>query len=794
MSGAYLIENTSGGLSFTINPGRIDGPRSTTSRNSDLSLYGDGTTQWGAGIQTNIFRLAENFACFSKVDGDHLPVYLGGTTGTVPNTDYLVSVNGSAPKDEVDLGVGRGISLPLVGQSWYNTDSNIFLIWTGSQWKIVGGATFDGTITVSTTEPRIELVDPSEAVNEKWWDVVASGSNFNIQSYDDAHVAFDVAISIPRTGIVAGVPRITDGSGNLNDILHIGGGQTINDLTVSPNSLTVIRDIIKNPEDFRVAVVNWDNMTSPGYYMMDGGNDINQPVGGVWSWHLQVFSANNQVNHVVQIAYKHENTFHRQHMRHYAVATGWTAWAETMHTEGGQIISGNFQADDVIITNGGTVSTTGITLNEGNGNAGVGPDISMTASGLITAGDNMYMLIDSTNISTVRQFIWGHNNNKVDGNTNYLMQLGQDARLDIYGSARIGSDTIGSASSLLEFRDRSGGAWRSITWDDADSDFKIEDNTGALYSIIHSGGNQIIDGLLTLSDNTATNGCTMIQSKYTAGNNDFLNIIGSQYSTASTVISYAVRPKQNSAGYISSADNVPLSRAVIEIGGGTGTTAMKVLAANSSTVTVGSDVNMTTVLTVDADGSVNTIKGDLLHTNGNQTITNNLNINGTLGVGSVELNRGNGSVSNASDIYMNSQGLIATDNGMHFNIITSGSFDWRVGNETSSAPVVMTLTDTGALTTVGDITAFSDITLKTNINPIENALSKLSQIRGVTFDRTDIDMDRQAGVIAQEVEKVLPEVVRTNGDGIKSVAYGNLVSLLIEAVKELKAEVDELKK
>ena len=63
----------------------------------------------------------------------------------------------------------------------------------------------------------------------------------------------------------------------------------------------------------------------------------------------------------------------------------------------------------------------------------------------------------------------------------------------------------------------------------------------------------------------------------------------------------------------------------------------------------------------------------------------------------------------------------------------------------------------------------------------------------MTYDRKDKEGVRQSGVIAQEVEAVLPEVVHTNEDGIKSVAYGNLVGLLIESIKELKAEVEQLK-
>ena len=101
---------------------------------------------------------------------------------------------------------------------------------------------------------------------------------------------------------------------------------------------------------------------------------------------------------------------------------------------------------------------------------------------------------------------------------------------------------------------------------------------------------------------------------------------------------------------------------------------------------------------------------------------------------------------------------------------------------------------TGALTATGNVTAFSDINLKKNIEVIPNALNKVSQLRGVTFDRIDMeDEPRQSGVIAQEVEKVLPEVVGTTEDGTKTVAYGNLVGLLIESIKELKAEVEALK-
>ena len=101
----------------------------------------------------------------------------------------------------------------------------------------------------------------------------------------------------------------------------------------------------------------------------------------------------------------------------------------------------------------------------------------------------------------------------------------------------------------------------------------------------------------------------------------------------------------------------------------------------------------------------------------------------------------------------------------------------------------------GNMTAAGNVTAYSDIRLKENIEGIPNALEKVKQIRGVTFTRNDQEDKelRHTGVIAQEVEKVLPEVVSEDNLGVKNVAYGNMVGLLIEAIKELKQEVDDLK-
>jgi hypothetical protein len=101
-----------------------------------------------------------------------------------------------------------------------------------------------------------------------------------------------------------------------------------------------------------------------------------------------------------------------------------------------------------------------------------------------------------------------------------------------------------------------------------------------------------------------------------------------------------------------------------------------------------------------------------------------------------------------------------------------------------------TTTGTGVSVT-GDVVSSSDENLKENIQPIEDALSKVQQINGVSFNWKDSG-NSSIGVIAQNVEKIIPEVVTESDEGIKSVAYGNMVGLLIEAIKEQQASIEKL--
>jgi len=122
---------------------------------------------------------------------------------------------------------------------------------------------------------------------------------------------------------------------------------------------------------------------------------------------------------------------------------------------------------------------------------------------------------------------------------------------------------------------------------------------------------------------------------------------------------------------------------------------------------------------------------------------------------------------------------------------TTGNNRVGIGDTTPS----YTLDAAGTIRATGDIIAYSDARVKDNVKTIDNALEKVTKLRGVSYTRNDIeDKSTKVGVIAQEVLKVLPEVVSQDENDKYSVSYGNITGVLIEAIKELKQEIEELKK
>ena len=177
------------------------------------------------------------------------------------------------------------------------------------------------------------------------------------------------------------------------------------------------------------------------------------------------------------------------------------------------------------------------------------------------------------------------------------------------------------------------------------------------------------------------------------------------------------------------------------------------------------------------------------------------------------------------DIVLDADGtdIVLKDNGTEFGSFKRASSDFVIKSATSDKDILLKGSDGGATITAlqldmseggnaqflgnisgsqieasGDVIAFgsSDKRLKDNIQPITEPLWKVSQIGGYTFDwneKQDTYEGHDVGVVAQEIHKVLPEVVAERSNGYLGVKYEKIVPLLIESIKELKKEVDDIK-
>ena len=212
-----------------------------------------------------------------------------------------------------------------------------------------------------------------------------------------------------------------------------------------------------------------------------------------------------------------------------------------------------------------------------------------------------------------------------------------------------------------------------------------------------------------------------------------------------------------------------------------------------------------TALTLDmADAGKATFNGVV---NADAGITvDNLTLDGT----ELDLSSGDFTLDVAGDITLDADGgdVIISDAGTAIAHFTNSSSDFVIESKVADKDIIIKGLDDSSVITActfdmsaagkatfnDDVVAFSDERLKSNIETIPNALDKVLQMRGVNFEKNG---HKSMGVIAQEVEKIIPEVVSTenkDGEEYLGVAYPNMVGVLIEAIKDLQKQVDELKK
>jgi hypothetical protein len=332
---------------------------------------------------------------------------------------------------------------------------------------------------------------------------------------------------------------------------------------------------------------------------------------------------------------------------------------------------------------------------------------------------------------------------------------------------------------------------------------------------------------------------TTVQSQIT-GNAATAYSNATTYSSNATVLSSGTVPTArlasgtaNSSTYLRGDQSWAVTGTVTSVATGTGisggpittTGTISLATAGAGAATYSSGIS---AITVDAYGRVSSVSGSAgyVTSSGVTSITAGGALSGgtITSTGTISLATIGSSASYSSGISaisIDAYGRVTSVTGSAGYVTTSGygygstptfGATTVIGNLNASS-----LTVYGAITASGDITAYvSDKRLKTNITLIPNALAKIKAINGVTYNFNDVaasfgyaDSSRHVGVIAQEIETVLPEVVKLapfdidevdgvktsrSGENYKTVQYEKIIPLLIEAIKELSAEVEALKK
>ena len=242
-------------------------------------------------------------------------------------------------------------------------------------------------------------------------------------------------------------------------------------------------------------------------------------------------------------------------------------------------------------------------------------------------------------------------------------------------------------------------------------------------------------------------------------------------------------------------------------GGGLMTTGGNIVIPDAGNIGSASD---TDAISISSNGSIVmsgatvTVSG-ALGVSGETTLSTHLNMGDNdiikLGAGSDLQLSHNGTNSiidnNTGSLLIQSDALtLESDSGEDYlTAAVNGAVTLFYDNASKLATASGGVNVTGTLTATTEVTVSSDVRFKSNIETINSALDKVKAMRGVYFDKHGVEDRRSVGVIAQEMQEVMPEVVVTDDTEDKhlSVAYGNLVGVLIEAVKELSEEVEKLK-
>jgi hypothetical protein len=355
----------------------------------------------------------------------------------------------------------------------------------------------------------------------------------------------------------------------------------------------------------------------------------------------------------------------------------------------------------------------------------------------------------------------------------YNIAIGQDTIRAVIGDSNIAIGYLAGTSLESGSNNIIIGGNNGATIDGLSNHIILADGSGNIRLEINSSGNVSISS--TTNSTSSTTGALVVGGGIGVGgaiiNTGNVNTTG-VISTSNTTVSTST-----STGSIVTLGGIGAAGSVYAtafVGDGSGLTNVSAAGFSGGTVAGATTFSSTVAL------------------NGVVTLNNNLNTNNT-----AVISMGSGT-RQMLNLFGTQYALGIQANTLYYR--TGSTFRWFRGgvhSNTEGAPgsggtQAMVLDASSNLTATGNVTAFSDQRLKTDIEIIANPIGKILQLDGVTFTRIDSGQ-RGLGVIAQQVQKVLPELIVVDENGYLSVAYGNLTGLLIEGVKAHEQDISQLK-
>ena len=399
-----------------------------------------------------------------------------------------------------------------------------------------------------------------------------------------------------------------------------------------------------------------------------------------------------------------------------------------------------------------TLANSGVTAGTYGSSSAI-PAITVDAKGRITSATTS--AIDSTSVSNGGESVSVSSGGQITSSANHDFDAGIDVTGNITVTGTVDGRDVASDGSKLDgiesgaTADQTAAEIRSLVESASDSNVFTDADHSKLNGIA-AGAEVNVATDLSVSETT-----TAVTISSSTGTNGII-----AQATASTAGVMAVAQHNKLAGIEAGATNVTNNN---QLTNGAGYITSFDITTQTDNKYLRSDAADNCAGDITFDGGAGAV-----------TIANNSDIRFQTGTWTGEVGSNTGKIQYHSN---------------HFYFQSQSSWHFRNGSGTNR----VSIDSSGNISANGTVTASSDIKLKKNISTIDNALDKVNLLRGVEFDYIE-NGNHNIGVIAQEVESVLPDLVHTNEEtDTKSVAYSNLTAVLIEAVKELTAEVNTLK-